>query len=190
MRKIGLLGGSFNPAHTGHLHISLHAMRRLGLDEIWWLVSPQNPLKSSEGMADYTVRRNCALQMIESHPALRLCEIEQDQGLQYTADTLTALTERHSGYRFIWLMGSDNLAQFHHWHRWEEILQRAPICIIDRAPHSHASLRSRLALRYKHQRVSAQRLINSPTPCWSYFFIPRHPESATRLREAYGDKAF
>lgn len=191
--KIGLLGGSFNPAHEGHYHISIEALKRLKLDAVWWLVSPQNPLKSTGDMAGYAQRVASAEHFCQKHPALSICEIEQQNGLKYTAETLQFIQETHPHHQFIWLMGSDNLAQLHRWKEWHNIMNYIPICIIDRAPHSHASLRSKAALAYQQHRVSPTQLAKKgaiKTPQWSYLFIPRHNESATRLRNEVGDKAF
>lgn len=191
--KIGLLGGSFNPAHEGHYHISMQAMRQLQLDALWWLPSPQNPLKSSQGMADYAQRVASAQPFLARDQRLRLCEIEQQQGLRYTADTLHYLKLQHPQAAFVWLMGSDNLRHFHRWHRWRQILQTVPIGVMDRSPHSHAALHSPVALAYARHRVQARQLVadaEASLPRWSYVFIPRHPESATRLRNQFGKNAF
>ena len=191
--KIGLLGGSFNPAHAGHVHVSLEAMKRLGLDEVWWLVSPQNPLKTTEGMASYEQRRASAQRMIAGHPSINICEIEQENNLQYTAETLRALKQTYRRHRFVWLMGSDNLAQFHRWKGWRTILHTVPVCVMDRAPHSHRALRSITALSHQKFRIPARALAHrteASLPCWAYLFIPRHKQSATALRNQLGKKAF
>jgi nicotinate-nucleotide adenylyltransferase len=111
-QRIGLLGGSFNPVHEGHVHISLEAIKRLRLDAVWWLVSPQNPLKSSEGMAPYAERLASA-QSYARHPRIHVSGIEKTLGTRYTIDTLRALTKRMPRQQFLWLMGADNLAQLH-----------------------------------------------------------------------------
>lgn len=191
--KIGLLGGSFNPAHDGHFHISLQSLKQLQLDQIWWLVSPQNPLKSGDDMASYSKRVASARHFTNQHPALHLCEIEQENNLQYTADTLQFITQTHPHHQFVWLMGSDNLAQFHRWKDWRNILNTLPVCIVDRAPHSHAALRSPMALAYAKYRLPKRNILalsDAQPPRWSYLFIPRHRESATRLRNQFGEKAF
>ncbi len=193
MKKIGLLGGSFNPAHAGHLHLSRQAYKHLGLDEVWWLVSPQNPLKSAEQMADYETRLASAQRFCATQTWLKICEIEQLLGLNYTIDTLSALMHHCPQHQFVWLMGSDNLAQFHRWHQWRKILNSLPICVIDRAPHAHHALRSPAALAYKSQRIKqrdARQLAGASAPCWVYLFVPRHEESATRLRNLFGKNAF
>lgn len=193
MNKIGLLGGSFNPAHEGHFHISEQGLKRLGCDEIWWLVSPQNPLKTSDEMADYPARIASARRFAEKAPWLKICEIEQENNLQYSADTLEYLLSTHPEKQFVWIMGSDNLSQFHRWKNWHKILNSLPVCVVDRAPHSHAALRSPAAISYKEFRLDerkARQLIDAPTPRWIYLFIPRHKQSATELRNIFGKKAF
>ncbi len=129
--RIGLLGGSFNPAHAAHRHISTEAMRRLGLDEVWWLVSPQNPLKAESGMAPLAARLASA-RAAARHPRIRPMAVETDLGTRYTVDTVTALQRRHPNARFIWLMGADNLAQFHRWRDWRGLAARVPIAVFGR----------------------------------------------------------
>ena len=116
-RRIGLLGGSFNPAHAGHRYISTEALRRLDLDEVWWLVSPQNPLKSQSGMAPFSQRLSHAAS-VARHPRIRVSAIEAEMGTRYTADTLAMLVRRFPAARFVWLMGADNLMQIPKWRDW------------------------------------------------------------------------
>lgn len=191
--KIGLLGGSFNPAHAGHFHISQQVRKRLELDEVWWLVSPQNPLKTRDDMADYATRVASARRFAHKNSWLKICEIEQENNLQYTADTLELLLDSHPKNQFVWIMGSDNLHQFHRWKNWRNILNSIAICVVDRTPHSHAALRSPAAIAYAQHRLPsahARHLIDAPTPRWTYLFIPRHKQSATNLRNKFGKNAF
>ena len=184
-RIIGLLGGSFNPAHTGHLHISLAALKKLDLHEVWWLVSPQNPLKSSQGMAEYTQRLASAQLQTAIHPHIRISDLEMRLGTRYTVDTLNKLKKRFPKTRFIWLMGADNLANFHRWRRWREITRLVPIMVFDRSPFSHTALRQKAALALARHRIPGDRLraIGQATlPAWGIMHLPRHPESGTRIR--------
>ncbi|MGB3754031.1 MAG: nicotinate-nucleotide adenylyltransferase [Parerythrobacter sp.] len=130
-RRIGLLGGSFNPAHGGHRRISLFARAALGLDEVWWLVSPANPLKPAKGMAPLETRYRSALVQARRAP-IRVTAIEAQLGTRYTADTLAAVAARYPRCAFVWLMGSDNLAQFHRWRAWRRIARTMPIAVIAR----------------------------------------------------------
>ncbi|MBX7482288.1 nicotinate-nucleotide adenylyltransferase [Qipengyuania qiaonensis] len=130
-RRIGLLGGSFNPAHGGHRSISLFASRALKLDEVWWLVSPGNPLKPEAGMAPLAARVRSAIEQAKRAP-IRVTAIERNLGTRYTVDTLGALMRRFPKREFVWLMGSDNLAQFHRWRAWRGIARRMPIAVIAR----------------------------------------------------------
>jgi len=132
-KRIGLLGGSFNPAHAGHRHISLEAMRLLDLDEVWWLVSPQNPLKTEDGMAPLAARLASA-RAAARHPRIRPMAIESRLGTSYTVDTVAKLQQRFPSKRFIWVMGADNLAQFHRWRSWRTLARRVPIAVMAR-PH-------------------------------------------------------
>ena len=191
-RRIGLLGGSFNPAHAGHLHISLEALKRLKLDEVWWLVSPQNPLKKASDLAAYDVRFQTA-QALAQHPRIRVCDIEATHGLHYTIATIRFLQAHHHNHQFVWLMGADNLAQFHRWRNWREIARRVPIAILDRAPFGLKALHARFAILYAKQRVNSSRaaqLADAGAPRWAYLTIPRHPLSATHLRKTLGKDAF
>lgn len=191
MRTIGLLGGSFNPAHAGHRHISLQALKRLGLDEIWWLVSPQNPLKSSSELADYAVRLAHA-RVLAAHPHIRVLDIEARLGLTYSIDTLRALQARHPRVQFVWLMGADNLAHFHRWRAWRAIAAGVPIAILDRAPYGLKALHGKFALARRATRVFSRTALlqHACGVGWMYLSIPRHPLSATFLRKTLGRKAF
>jgi nicotinate-nucleotide adenylyltransferase len=180
---IGLLGGSFNPAHSGHLHISREALKRLGLREVWWLVSPQNPLKKSEGMADYKTRLKGAREMAAKEKRIWVTDLERRLGTVYTIDTITALKKRHPRASFVWLMGADNLANFHRWRRWREIAKLVPIAVFDRAPWSHAALRSHAALTLAQFRLSGGHLVLKCPPALVYLPIRRDSASATQLRK-------
>ena len=131
MKRVGLLGGSFNPAHKGHRALSLRAIEALGLDEVWWLVSPGNPLKPAEGMAPYPARLASARHMAR-HAPIRVSAVEARLKTRYTADTLARLVPLYPRHRFVWLMGSDNLAQFHQWRDWRKIALEVPIAVIAR----------------------------------------------------------
>ena len=139
--RIGLLGGSFNPAHGGHRRISLFAARALGLDEVWWLVSPGNPLKPKEGMAPLAARYASAVRQARRAP-IRPTAIERELGTRYTVDTLARLVRRYPKREFVWLMGSDNLAQFHRWRDWRRIAQTMPIAVIARPGYDGAAFAS------------------------------------------------
>ncbi len=186
MKRIGLLGGSFNPAHRGHRRLSLHAIRALGLDEVWWLVSPGNPLKPVKGMAPYPARMASARAMTR-HAPIRPSAIEQRLKTRYTADTLAKLTRRYPKHRFIWLMGADNLAQFHRWQRWRGIARQVPIAVIAR-PGYDGNARASPAMSWLRRAVRPAGQAKNWT-CWRLpalvmlRFRP-DPTSATRLRAA------
>jgi nicotinate-nucleotide adenylyltransferase len=141
MTRTGLLGGSFNPAHNGHRHISLAALDALGLDEIWWLVSPGNPLKAKKGMAPLRARLASARRAARG-ARIRVTAIERQLGTIYTADTLAALVRRYPKRRFIWLMGADNLAQFHRWRDWRKIAALVPIAVATRPGYDARALKA------------------------------------------------
>lgn len=186
-RRIGLLGGSFNPAHAGHLHISRMALARLGLDEVWWLVSPQNPLKARSGMAPLHQRLESARRVATPERRLRIWAPEQSFRSSYTVDTLRTLRQRFPQVAFVWLMGADNLVQIPRWHRWTEIFGTVPVAILDRGPYSGAALAGQAAHRLAAARCPAwraHRLADLPPPAWVFLPIRRHPASSTALRAA------
>ncbi len=181
---IGLLGGSFNPAHEGHRHLSLVALAHLKLDAVWWLVSPQNPLKGRADMAPLRERLETARVMAQ-HPRIRLSAIEARLGSGFTADTLKILQQCYPRIHFVWLMGADNLAQIPRWHHWTSIFARMPIAIMDRAPYSHVALAGLAAHRFARRRVSDRGflgLARRKPPAWAFLAYRRHAASATAIR--------
>lgn len=183
-RTVGLLGGSFNPAHAGHRHVGEAALKLLRLDEVWWLVSPQNPLKPVRGMAPLRQRLATARKMA-AHPRIRVTAIEQDLGTRYTADTLDALRRRFPGVRFVWLMGADNLVQIPRWDRWESVFRGVAIAIFDRNPYSFRALAGKAARKYARHRVAERRagiLADMRPPAWAFLHTRLHSASATRIR--------
>lgn len=180
--QIGLLGGSFNPAHQGHVHVSETALKRLGLDYVWWLVSPQNPLKSTGQMAPLAERLASA-RATARHPRLCVSDLETQLGTRYTADTLSALKSRFPHVHFVWLMGSDNLEQFDRWQRWQEIAKLLPIAVVIRPGHVLAALKSKAARRYASARVSAEAgFARAAPPAMILLDGQRNPLSATAIR--------
>lgn len=182
--RVGLLGGSFNPAHAGHRHISLLALKLLHLDELWWMVSPQNPLKSSADMAPFAERLEQA-RRVANHPRIRVTGIEARLNTRYTADTLRSLRMRFPHTRFVWIMGADNLAQIPRWERWTEIFRAVPIAVFDRATYSFRALAGKAARRFAKRRIdtrNAMMLADVKAPAWVYFHVRRHPASATSIR--------
>lgn len=185
----GLLGGSFNPAHSGHRRISLFAAEALGLDEIWWLVSPGNPLKSPKGMAPYPARLASGRQMAR-RSIITATDIETRLGTRYTVDTLAALVRRYPKRRFIWIMGTDNLAQFHHWRDWRRIAQLVPIAIVAR-PGYEAMTVANPATAWLRRFVRPATGIRQWTmwrpPALVLLHFRPDPSSATALRRADPD---
>lgn len=185
MRKIGLLGGSFNPAHEGHVHISQLALSRLGLDELWWLVSPQNPLKSETGMASLETRFEAAKTVAAVDPRIHVTDMETRLNTRYTVDTLSALQDQFPDTAFVWIIGADNLRQMHRWKGWRDIFRRVPIAVFPRAPYSLRALRGRAAKRFEGARISAaqaSKVARMKPPAWVFLRAPLHGQSATRIR--------
>lgn len=184
--RVGLLGGSFNPAHEGHLHITRMCMRALALDRVWWMVSPQNPLKQAAGMASLDKRMASARFMARDH---RICvtDIETRLRTRYTFNTISALKERHRDVNFVWLMGADNMVQFPKWDRWRELANLVPIAVYPRPGYSIKARLSPAAdtLRPSTLEISdAQLLARTPPPALIFLEGRGSPLSATSIRAA------
>lgn len=181
-----MLGGSFNPAHDGHRHISRFALVALGLDWVWWLVTPQNPLKPVEGMAPLPVRVASA-RAVARHPRIVVSDLERQIGTLFTIDTLIALKRRFPHTQFVWLMGADNLLQVSHWRRWTKIFESVPVAVLQRAPFTLRALNSKAARRYRRNRVEwrrRDRLALQRAPAWLVCWNRLHAASATAIRQA------
>ena len=183
-KRIGLLGGSFNPAHRGHRRMSLAAMERLGLDEIWWLVSPGNPLKPKKGMAPYTARLASARAMAR-RSRIKVSDFEAQAGTRYTVDTVAALTKRWPQHRFIWLMGEDTVAQFHQWKDWRRLAHALPIAVISRPGYDDDARAARATgwlRRFVRPASHAKQWTEWSAPAIIFLRLPPDPTSATALR--------
>lgn len=182
---IGLLGGSFDPAHEGHAHITREALKRFGLSRVWWLVSPANPLKQ-RGPAPLASRLERA-QSLMQHPKVEITDIEARLGTRYTAQTLKRLMACYPGVRFVWLMGADNLAQFHRWQDWRDIMHACPVGVLAR-PEARISARlsppARLFARYRVPANASNVLGTRPAPAWCFVNMPMVAQSSSALREA------
>lgn len=182
-QRIGLLGGSFDPPHCGHVHISKAALKRFNLDQVWWLVSPGNPLKKDAPAA--MEKRMAACRAISDHPRIKVTDFEARVGTRYTAETLEEIYRRRRGVKFVWLMGADNLAQFHRWQRWEWIMENVPVGVIARPGDRTSARMSRAAKRYEGYRlrgVQAGLLADSPPPAWCFINVPMVDVSSTAIR--------
>lgn len=181
--RVGLLGGSFNPAHEGHRYISLEAMKRLGLDQVWWLVSPQNPLKAAAGMAPLK-ERVAGAAAVARHPCIRVLPLETRLHTRYTADTLRRLALWRD-HRFVWLMGADNLAQLPRWRHWRAIFAACPVAVFERHPYSYRALAGSAARDLAGARLPEARaaaLLDAELPAWVFVRLRPHPASATAIR--------
>ena len=185
-RRIGLLGGSFNPAHAGHLHISHAALEVLGLHALWWLVSPQNPLKPERGMAPFETRLEAARALVDD-PRIEVSDMERGLDTRYTADTVAALIARYPSAAFVWVMGADNLAQIEHWKDWTAIFDALPIAVFDRPTYSDDALACQAAKRFAAYRLAPGRageLAAQAPPAWVFIQGKLNSASATGIREA------
>ena len=187
--RIGLLGGSFNPPHPGHALVTRIALTRLRLDRVWWLVTPGNPLKSQADLADLHARVEAARRLVAG-PRVAVTDIEAGIGARYTYDTLAWLARRAPSVRFVWLMGADNLRQFHRWRDWRRIAELAPIAVVDRPGSTLNAMSSRAAVALARWRVperDAHRLADLEPPAFLFLHGPRSDLSSTRLRGAAAD---
>ena len=186
--RVGLLGGSFNPPHAAHRAISLFAIKRLKLDRVWWLVTPGNPLKDNGGLRDLNERMEAARTMAND-PRIDISCLESVIGTRYTADTIGYLRRRASGLRFVWIMGADNLAQYHRWQNWRRIASEVPIAVIDRPPQSFRALAAPAAqalARYRLPENQAARLADQQPPAWVFLTGMKLNLSSTTLRNPDG----
>lgn len=186
-QRIGLLGGSFDPPHAGHVHITREALRRFDLDQAWWLVSPGNPLKPN-GPAPIARRLAVARAMIDD-PRVVISDVEARIGTRYTAHTIRALRARYPSVRFVWLMGADNLASFHRWDRWRVILRQVPVGVLARPGWGLRALHSVTARAFAGVRLpeaEAPTLADRAPPAWCYVRIPMQDISSTDLRARGG----
>jgi len=186
--RIGLLGGSFNPPHQAHRAISLFAMKRLALDQVWWLVTPGNPLKDASALQDQSVRATAA-RAIADHPRIVVSCLEGVIGTRYTVDTISYLRRRCSKARFVWIMGADNLAQFHRWQGFRRIAAEVAFAVIDRPPLSLRALASPAARALAASRIpeaAAATLADRRPPAWVFLTGMKSPIASTGLRNPDG----
>lgn len=184
--RIGLLGGSFNPAHEGHREISLAALKHLCLDAVWWLVSPGNPLKDPDTYAPYEARLAHARRIADHHRII-ISNFEERKSLQYTVDTLTTLTDLWPQIKFVWLMGADSLENFHLWRDWKKIAHTAPIAVLNRPGYTDEALKSVAAKElsvFKVESRHAETIFGVDPPVWTYIETTNNPASSTELRNA------
>jgi nicotinate-nucleotide adenylyltransferase len=183
-QRIGLFGGSFNPPHRGHCAVALYALRRLRLNWIWWLVAPQNPLKSALDYGDYE-ERLAQTRRIARHPAFVVTDIERQIGSRTTAATLRAMAPVLKRGRFVWIMGADSFASLHRWHDWTDIAEALPLAVLARPGYSVRALDGVAAQRYRRYRLpstQARRLPGAKPPAWVFVHMPLRPESSTAIR--------
>lgn len=184
-QRIGLLGGSFNPAHPGHVHISRQAALALGLDAVWWLVSPGNPQKDPAANAPLDQRISAAKHLSNQH-LIAVTDIERDLNTRYTANTVARLMKRMPKTHFVWLMGADNLESVHTWRDWSRIFHLCPIAVVGRPTYSLRALNSKASIRFRSSRRNAQSIRanwhQSKKPLWTFIFCRLHPASSTRIR--------
>jgi nicotinate-nucleotide adenylyltransferase len=186
-QTIGLVGGSFDPAHQGHVHITREALKRFGLDRVWWLVSPANPLKT-RGPAPLAARMAAARRLMR-HPRVTVTDIEARLGTRVTADTLAALMAIYPGVRFVWLMGADNQAQLHRWHNWRFIMNNVPVGVLARPGQRISGRMSKAARIYRQHRISgmaSHQLARAQAPAWCFVNVAMTETSSTAIRAGGG----
>ncbi len=182
-----MLGGSFDPAHAGHAHITREALKRFGLDAVWWLVSPGNPLKV-HGPAPMAERLAQARNVMR-HPRVQVTDIEAHLGTRFTAETIVAMKRLYPRQRFVWLMGADNLAQLHRWQDWQSIVESVPLGVLARPGQRISARMSRAAALYAPYRIPgrfSQRLAQADAPAWCFVNLPMMDVSSSAIRAAGG----
>jgi len=187
---VGLFGGSFNPPHEGHLLVAEIALRRLGLDQMWWMVTPGNPLKSRSELASLPDRIAMSEKLIHD-PRIKVTAFEKTLGGSYTADTLAYVKARNPHVHFVWVMGADSLKTFHLWQKWQDIAATFPIAVIDRPGSTLSFLSSKMARTFDYARVDeddAGTLWKRPAPAWTFIHGPRSALSSTAIRAINGKK--
>ena len=183
-QRIGLYGGSFNPAHAGHYAAALEALKSARLDFVWWFVSPQNPLKDPRETGEYDERLKFT-KRVARHPRFVVTDIEEQVNSRNTAETLSALSQTMKRANFIWIMGADSFANLHRWHNWTDIAEALPLAFLARPGYSIRALSGRASLRYATRRVKtdqAAKLVTRKTPAWVFLPMPLRPESSTAIR--------
>ncbi len=186
-QRIGLFGGSFNPAHNGHRMVALYALKRLRLDWVWWLVSPQNPLKDTSETGDYAVRL-AETRKIARHPRFVVSEFEKLAGTRTTAQTIDALAPALRRGCFVWIMGADSFADLHHWNDWLDIPMSLPLAVLARPGYSVRALSGQAAIRFEDCRVPSQVAASLPCrvpPAWTFVHMPLRRESSTAIRRRF-----
>jgi nicotinate-nucleotide adenylyltransferase len=184
--QVGLFGGSFNPPHAGHALVAEIAMRRLRLDQLWWMVTPGNPLKSTRELMPLAERVRLS-EAISVDPRIKVTAFEAAHRIRYTADTVELVTRRNPGVNFVWIMGADSLRDFHRWQRWRRIAATLPIAVVDRPGATLAFLSSVMAKAFDYARVDesdAGRLALMRAPAWTFIHGPRSTLSSTAIRAA------
>lgn len=185
---VGLFGGSFNPPHGGHALVAKIALRRLALDQLWWMVTPGNPLKNARELAPLAERLQKS-EAIAGDPRINVTAFEASHRLRYTADTLALIKARNRGVDFVWIMGADNLRDFHRWQRWRQIATTFPIAVIDRPGATLSFLSSVVAKTFDYARVDegdAPLLARMQAPAWTFIHGPRSSLSSSAIRQANG----
>lgn len=184
-KTVGLLGGSFNPAHDGHRYVSLQALKLLKLDEVWWLVSPLNPLKEGRNDMAPFERRLESAQKTANHPKIKVSGAEMQMQTRYTIDTLKKLKELYPDTNFVWLTGADNFAELHRWRNWREIMHTVPVAVFARNHYALRALCGKAGRTFRLYRIDARfapRLARMRAPAWMFLPIREHPASSTEIR--------
>lgn len=190
-QRIGLFGGSFNPAHYGHYSVALYALKTLELDWVWWMVSPQNPLKDPAETGEYASRL-ADTREIARHPRFQVTDIEKQMGARTTAQTLRGLAPLLKRGKFVWIMGADSFANLHRWHDWLEIAETMPLAVLARPGFSLRALGGPAATRFSEAQLptaAAPKLAGTRPPAWCFIPMPLRPESSTAIRKARAKQA-
>ena len=181
-KSIGLFGGSFNPAHDGHLDVAKFSLDALNLDEIWWLVSPQNPLKDGADTAPIEQRIQSCIDVVGDSDNIRILQLENLLNTQYTIDTVGAILGRYPDTTFVWIMGTDNLLSMQDWKNWQNLWKMIPMGIVNRHPYDDDGMKTPVMQIYGDKQVDPTALKNTPAPAWAFLKMPYNHSNSTDIR--------
>lgn len=185
-QRIALFGGTFNPPHKGHRHVALTGLARLAVDQVWWMVTPGNPLKSHDGLSSLAHRVE-ETRAYADHPRMVVTAFEANYSFRYTADTISFVRRRFPTVKFVWLMGADNLATLHRWQNWRDIMRLVPVAVVDRPGASMSVMSAPAARAFAGARIpesQAAALPGTSPPAWTFLHVPLDPTSSTAMRAA------
>lgn len=191
--RVGILAGSFNPAHKGHVALSLESIKQLKLDQVWWIVTRKNPLKTNEDLLPFNIRVSKAIDLCAPHRKIQVTDLEETFHTTYSFKTVDCLLSCFPNVKFVWIIGADNLLSFHRWKQSEQIFARIPIAVLARNYSIHKATRSKTAIKYRKSRISSGQCVNlllRPPPIWTFCSWKEQHISGTEIRKSWKNSNF